>query len=42
MLTFQYQRDSHDNWTQRVISAWDPKTDTLIPIEEDDRTIIYY
>src|SRR5262249_15577339 len=41
-LTFQYQRDSYGNWVMRLISAWDPKTDALVPIEEDSRTITYY
>jgi hypothetical protein len=39
---FQYQRDSRDNWTQRIISAWDARAGAMVPIEEDDRTITYY
>lgn len=41
-LTFQYERDHHGNWTRRVVSAWDSSTNTLVPIEEDTRTITYY
>jgi len=41
-LTFRYERDPQGNWVARTISAWDPKTNTLIPIQEDHRTMTYY
>jgi|SRR5208337_362397 len=41
-VTYQYQRDRYGNWVARTISAWDPKTDTLVPIQEDRREISYY
>jgi hypothetical protein len=41
-LTYRYQRDHYGNWITRVISAWDPKTDSLVPIQEDRREISYY
>ncbi len=41
-LTFNYERDSHGNWTKRIVSAWDPKSDTTIPMQEDLRVLTYY
>lgn len=41
-LTFRYERDQRGNWIARIISAWDSKTNTMIPIQEDHRTITYY
>jgi hypothetical protein len=41
-LTFRYQRDALGNWTVRSVSAWDPQTGIMVPIEEDHRTITYY
>jgi hypothetical protein len=41
-VTYQYQRDRYGNWITRTISAWDPKTDTEVPIQEDRREISYY
>jgi hypothetical protein len=41
-LTFTYERDAHGNWTKRVVSAWDPNSGIMIPIQEDLRTVTYY
>lgn len=41
-LTFNYERDSHGNWTKRTVFAWDPKSDATIPIQEDLRILTYY
>jgi len=41
-LAFTYERDSHGNWTKRIVSAWDRKTGEMVPIEEDLRTLTYY
>lgn len=41
-LTFSYERDSQGNWTKRVVSAWDPKSDAMIAIQEDLRVLTYY
>jgi hypothetical protein len=41
-LTFQYERDSYGNWTRRIVSVFDPSTNSLVPIQEDARTITYY
>lgn len=41
-LTFLYDRDHYGNWTRRIVSVWDASTNTLVPIEEDTRTITYY
>jgi hypothetical protein len=41
-LTFEYQRDSYGNWTERTVSAWDPETNSVVPIEADTRVITYY
>jgi hypothetical protein len=41
-LTFQYDRDLYGNWTRRDVSLWDSRTNSMIPIQEDTRTITYY
>lgn len=41
-LAFNYERDTHGNWTKRIVSAQDPKSDTMIPIQEDLRILTYY
>lgn len=41
-LAFSYEWDSQGNWTKRVVSAWDPKSDSMIAIEEDVRVLTYY
>jgi antitoxin component YwqK of YwqJK toxin-antitoxin module len=41
-LTYQYERDRYGNWITRTVSAWDPTTDALVPIQEDRREITYY
>ncbi len=41
-LTFTYKRDTHGNWTKRIVSAWDKKTGEMVPIEEDTRIVTYY
>jgi hypothetical protein len=40
-VAFSYERDGWGNWTKRVVSAWDPKDNTMIPIKEDLRTLTY-
>ncbi len=41
-LTFTYERDTQGNWTKRTVSARDPNTGMMIPIQEDIRTLTYY
>jgi hypothetical protein len=41
-LTLHYDRDRYGNWTRRTISAWDPKTNQTVPIQEDVRTLTYF
>jgi hypothetical protein len=41
-LAFSYERDSHGNWTKRVVSAWDPNSGAMIAIQEDVRVLTYY
>ncbi len=41
-VAFQYERDSEGNWTRRVASALDPRTGSMIAIQEDVREITYY
>ena len=41
-LTYTYERDAQGNWTKRIISALDPSTGAMVPIQEDDRVLTYY
>jgi hypothetical protein len=38
----EYLRDDHENWTKLVVLVWDAKTDKMIPVREEQRTIAYY
>jgi hypothetical protein len=39
---FSYERDAQGNWTKRIVSVWDPNSDTMIPIQEDSRALTYH
>lgn len=41
-ITFSYERDTQGNWTKRIVSAWDPISGAMIPIQEGLRILTYY
>jgi hypothetical protein len=41
-IEFKYERDGHGNWTTRSVLIWDRKSNRLIEVERDIRTLTYY
>ena len=41
-IAYAYEWDSHNNWTKRTVSVLDPKTNAMVPVREDTRTLTYY
>jgi len=41
-IAYTYERDAHGNWTQRIASILDHKTNTMVPVREDTRILTYY
>jgi len=41
-LEFEYVRDAHENWTERVMKVWDAKNNDMVAVKEDFRNITYY
>jgi hypothetical protein len=41
-VEYEYERDTHENRTKRVVLVWDAKEDKMIPVQEDQRTISYF
>ena len=41
-VAYDHEWDNHNNWTKRIVSVLDPKTNTMVPVREDTRTLTYY
>jgi hypothetical protein len=41
-VVFDYERDSWGNWTKRTVYLEDAITGVSFPVQEDNRTIVYY
>jgi hypothetical protein len=41
-IEFEYVRDTHDNWTERLMKVWDAKSNDMIRVKKDFRDIAYF
>ena len=41
-ILYKYVRDGHGNWTSRSVLLWDAKTNSMVEVRRDARTLTYY
>jgi hypothetical protein len=41
-IAYTYERDNQGNWTKRTSLILDSKTNSMVPVREDNRVLTYY